>query len=98
MARILHVISIGGGGNSLSQVSGTLLLLCMIVASISIISMVILACGREAHYPDKHHKRCSRGWLGVAVEADVVVVVEADEVVVKYHINGYLARYSICTC
>ncbi|KAF9588699.1 hypothetical protein IFM89_014575 [Coptis chinensis] len=55
MARILHVVGTEGKGEgSLFQFPGALILLCMIATSISIISMVLLACGED---PDKCRRR-----------------------------------------
>ncbi|KAF5201810.1 hypothetical protein FRX31_008603, partial [Thalictrum thalictroides] len=54
MARILlPVLGTEGIGESLYPIPGTLLLLCMIVASLSMISMVVLACGQHSDHKRK---------------------------------------------
>ncbi|KAF9611017.1 hypothetical protein IFM89_026323 [Coptis chinensis] len=64
MARAFDVIGSGGSEGSLFHISGTVLMLCMVVASISIISMVILACSED---PDENPGRKRRKHTPVVI-------------------------------
>ncbi|KAF5194109.1 hypothetical protein FRX31_016307 [Thalictrum thalictroides] len=56
MARTLAVDLVGSGGSeSLFHFSGALLVLCMVFASISVISMVVFACGEDSEKKSRRH-------------------------------------------
>ncbi|XP_058112027.1 glycine-rich protein 2-like [Magnolia sinica] len=61
MARFLDGLAGGDGSDGVFHISGVLLLLCMVVVSLSIIFMIIFACGDD---PDYRRKGCSESFGG----------------------------------
>ncbi|KAL5718729.1 hypothetical protein ACHQM5_011604 [Ranunculus cassubicifolius] len=64
MARDLYDSGFGVSQNASFQVPGALLLFCMILASLSMISMVLLACGDDPNKSQRGGGGVSGGGCG----------------------------------